>query len=380
MTLKSNQLEIPFYQVDRDKLDNIQTGAEVNPPYASNLEALAGLDNWKIMTALRVKEAIVAAIGSGVGEANTASNEGSGSQLFLGKTGVNLKFRTVVAGSGVTIQQQTDTLIISASPGGLTDTDGLPEGSLHKYYSDSRVASAPSVILNTAKVSADGSINTHSDVQYSAPSLNQVLGWSGTEWVNQTLPAVGEINTASNLGTGVSLFKSKVGVDLQFKTLEAGTNVSISQVGDNLRIDSTITEAPASYVRVLLLNNTGGILQKGTPVSVDSFGNIQRLIVSNEVNVTRYLGIVVADINHGSQGYVATGGKIESMQAIVSMNFGDLIYVSKTGDLTSISPDIGVGGFVAGDFVLRVGVVTKNQLNPSVKDLTMKDEIVGQLA
>jgi hypothetical protein len=39
---------------------------------------------------------------------------------------------------------------------------------------------------------------------------------------------LGEDNTASNLGTGIGIFQGKVGVDLQFKSLKAGQNISIS--------------------------------------------------------------------------------------------------------------------------------------------------------
>ncbi|GAH20659.1 unnamed protein product, partial [marine sediment metagenome] len=38
----------------------------------------------------------------------------------------------------------------------------------------------------------------------------------------------GESNTASNVGTGEGVFKQKLGVDLQFKTLLAGTGVNIT--------------------------------------------------------------------------------------------------------------------------------------------------------
>ncbi len=44
--------------------------------------------------------------------------------------------------------------------------------------------------------------------------------------------SAGETNTASNLGTGAGLYKQKVGVDLQFKTLSAGTNISLDTTTD----------------------------------------------------------------------------------------------------------------------------------------------------
>jgi hypothetical protein len=52
------------------------------------------------------------------GEANTASNVGAGSGIFKAKTGIDLAFKTLVAGTNVTIDSATDTLTINASGGG----------------------------------------------------------------------------------------------------------------------------------------------------------------------------------------------------------------------------------------------------------------------
>lgn len=47
----------------------------------------------------------------------------------------------------------------------------------------------------------------------------------------------GETNTASNLGIGEGVFGAKVGADLQFKSLVAGTNVSLSSDSNEITID-----------------------------------------------------------------------------------------------------------------------------------------------
>ena len=59
----------------------------------------------------------------------------------------------------------------------------------------------------------------------------------------------GQNNTASNAGTGIGLFKEKVGVDLRFKSLIAGTNIVITQSVNNNEIT---------------ISNTGAITVAGT--------------------------------------------------------------------------------------------------------------------
>jgi len=49
----------------------------------------------------------------------------------------------------------------------------------------------------------------------------------------------GEDNTASNIGSGTGIFAQKVGVDLEFKSLVAGTNVTINSDATTVTINST---------------------------------------------------------------------------------------------------------------------------------------------
>lgn len=53
------------------------------------------------------------------------------------------------------------------------------------------------------------------------------------------LPASGESNTASNVGTGTGVFAQKSGVDLQFKSLIAGTNIEITYDSTGITIAAT---------------------------------------------------------------------------------------------------------------------------------------------
>jgi len=52
--------------------------------------------------------------GGGGGETNTASNAGAGEGLVLTKVGVDMPFKSLVAGSGITLTPSADTLAIEA--------------------------------------------------------------------------------------------------------------------------------------------------------------------------------------------------------------------------------------------------------------------------
>lgn len=123
-------------------------------------------------------------------------------------------------------------------------------------------------------------------------------------------------------------------------------------------------------------NNSGGTLTKGTPVRIDSVGNLNIIDVSSEIESLAIVGVIFEDVLNTEQGRLICNGRLDD---ISGFTFGDSIYVSKTGTLTNTKPDIGVGGFVAGDFIIRIGVISKNEINPGQDDLLLNITITGQL-
>lgn len=132
-----------------------------------------------------------------------------------------------------------------------------------------------------------------------------------------------------------------------------------------------------SGIQLNYQNSSGSLITKGIPVCQKSSGIVDFINVSVEADVFAFIGIAGANINDSATGPVATNGRVENVTVIG--NFGDPLYVSKTGGLTTTKPDVGVEGFLALDFVLRVGVITKNETNPSQKDIVLDVQLVGQL-
>ena len=77
----------------------------------------------------------------------------------------------------------------------------------------------------------------------------------------------GEVNTASNLGAGEGVFASKVGVDLRFKSLVAGTNITLSSDGDEITIDAAGGGGGSGTVTSVGLSAPTGFDVAGSPVT-----------------------------------------------------------------------------------------------------------------
>jgi len=133
----------------------------------------------------------------------------------------------------------------------------------------------------------------------------------------------------------------------------------------------------ASGVQDVRANNTGVSIDKAVPVRINASGELDFINVSTEAQALSVSGVAAQTILDGTAGSFLSSGKIEDVST--SAIFGDTVYISKAGILTNIKPAIGVSGFIAGDFVISVGVIAKNESNPILKDLIINIDVKGQL-
>lgn len=69
---------------------------------------------------------------------------------------------------------------------------------------------------------------------------NVTVTQNGTDIeIAATLVSSGEVNTASNVGGGVGVFKQKSGYDLQLRTVTGSGGINVTQVGDTVDIDGS---------------------------------------------------------------------------------------------------------------------------------------------
>jgi hypothetical protein len=126
-----------------------------------------------------------------------------------------------------------------------------------------------------------------------------------------------------------------------------------------------------------LTNGSGAPVDALIPVTLNDDGNFKILDVSVESDALNAIGITAESILNNTEGPVVGFGRM--VDITTPFAFKDVIYVSKSGNLTNVQPDIDVGGFVSGDFVIKIGKIAKNQTNPSNKDLIVQVELIGQL-
>ena len=66
--------------------------------------------------------------GTSTGEDNTGRNLGAGEGVYAGKSGVELLFRSLLAGTNVTLTPAGDTITINSTGGGGTGNSWVPGG------------------------------------------------------------------------------------------------------------------------------------------------------------------------------------------------------------------------------------------------------------
>lgn len=172
----------------------------------------------------------------GAGEANTASNLGDTTYgLFAQKSGVDLQFKSLTAGSNITLTASGTEVQIASSG----------SGSGGGFYG---------IVFD------DGNTVFRDDeLQFNSNEFYLTQDADGKPKLNLVASGFGEINTASNLGdTTNGLFAQKVGVDLQFKSLTAGSNITLTPSGTEVQISSSASGGGGGFYGILFKESEAG--------------------------------------------------------------------------------------------------------------------------
>ena len=145
-----------------------------------------------------------------------AVNVGGEKEVYKDTILPNLRFRTLKQGSYITLTQNANDITIDGTAPGEVNTASNLGGEKEVFKS---------------KVAADLQFRTLKQGSYITLTQN-----ANDITIDGTAP--GEVNTASNLGAGSGLYASKVGVDLRFKSLVAGTNITLTPGANDITIDA----------------------------------------------------------------------------------------------------------------------------------------------
>jgi hypothetical protein len=162
------------------------------------------------------------------GEVNTASNLSGDEGVFAQKNGLDLEFKSITAGSNVTLSSDANSITIDVPTIGEVNTASNLSGGDGIF---------------AAKVGDDlqfKSLIAGSNISFTVGANTITIDGSST----------GEANTASNVGLGNEMFKQKAGVDLEFRTLTAGTGINITNSLDDNEVVITATGGASSNIAV----------------------------------------------------------------------------------------------------------------------------------
>jgi hypothetical protein len=161
----------------------------------------------------------------------------------------------------------------------------------------------------------------------------------------------GEANTASNLGNGIGLFSSKVGVDLPFYSISGGTGIEIKRIGNEIRVDSTVNTGlfylasnPNGYLDTLSGLSTGYVTGVSGTLrsSIEQTGQLAwNAANDNGINLSGNLTAtganLQAQINTISAGSYVTGISVtggNSITGLISYLGAGSTEVIQNGDST----------------------------------------------
>lgn len=157
------------------------------------------------------------------------------------------------------------------------------------------------------------------------------VGWDGTQWISFTAGATGgEANTASNQGAGVGLFKTKLGVDLQFKTLTAGAGISFVPSANEVQIVSSASSGFSGF--------SGISGQDGTGIS----GFSGKSGISGQDGISGFSGVSGKGIS-GFSG-LSGGSGISGFSGVATSGFSGKSGISGGQGISGFSGLSGTGG------------------------------------
>jgi hypothetical protein len=221
---------------------------------------------------------------------------------------------TVILNSGTNTHAQIDAHIADTSnPHAVTAAQVGAANAVHTHVAtditdfDAAVSASPAVVLNTAKVSADGTIDTHGDVSVSglnAPAVDQVLTWNGTTWLPKDVEA--DPDVAAHLADASIHFTEASISHLNIQDTGTNTHAQIDAHIANLSNPHGVTAAQTGASPLGHTHTAAEITDFDAAVSVNPDVAANTLKVSADGSVTTHFDVDTIGPNAPDVGSVLT--------------------------------------------------------------------------
>lgn len=280
------------------------------------------------------------------GESNTATNLGSGTGLYKQKVAEDLQFKSLTAGNNILLSSSANEVMIT----GVNNTASNVGSSVNVYkqkvfenFEFRTLTAGPNVII----------IQNEDDIIISSIDT-------------------GEVNSATNIGNGIGIYKQKVLEDLQFKSIVAGNGINISDSADEISISSNsyvpnvmyvyknTTQTIGNTLTNIIWNSIGGsgtlgsayIFTPGQDTITFNLDGLYKIEVCIGINVT--VGLIAGNITFGAykNGVGISGSELYLAPGTINLT------VSESGNINIIE------SFVSGD-VLNIKGINSGVLNLS---------------
>lgn len=218
--------------------------------------------------------------GSFAASSMTATTTGAGASLYAGNAAGELVFRTLQAGSGISISTSLGEVKISATGGG--------GGFAATSQTATNVGTGVGLYLgNPAGVLGFSTLKAGTDITLSVSGNEVVIGFTGT-----ANPWTAASQTATSTGTGVGVYVGNAAGELTFRKVQAGTGISVTTSGGAIRITGTgggggnsitttvVASAPSGTVAgTLFIPSEGGVYgpRIATGSGWNTYGPLPRL-------------------------------------------------------------------------------------------------------
>jgi hypothetical protein len=268
--------------------------------------------------------------GGGGGEVNTASNVGSGNNVFKKKTGVDLEFRTLIAGNNINITSGATDLTIEAVGGvasAITETitvgENVVAGDLlylntdQKYWKASNAAEATSsteLRLANATILADASGGAIVQGRFTTTGLSS----GSTYWVG----ASGNYTATQPTGNGDIV--RYIGTAINSTELEFNP--------DAVYIEISSSSGPGTQPGYRAVTSSGNILATDWTVDVITTGDTTQTLPTSVGVIGKVYNIKNSDTTSTSTvTLVGTGGQTMDGETSITFQFPVNITVQSNG-------------------------------------------------